>query len=101
MRRTPLRHPPQCLGDDRPVHLGCADLALDEGYGHFLNGESALPGAPREVDLEAVPLGCDGIKIKGAQHIGSEGAKATGCIRERYAESQSRIHIASARQDFA
>ena len=55
-REPPDRDPPQRLAHDRRLILLCAALPLGERDRHLDDPEAGPPGAPGQVDLEAVAL---------------------------------------------
>src|SRR5450432_20079 len=79
----PDGHPPQGLGDDGVAHLGLAADPLDERDRDLDHPEAVAPGAPGQVDLEAVALGEHLLDLDALEDLPAIGPKAAGRVPHR------------------
>src|SRR5690606_14201339 len=71
MRRAPAQDPPERLADDRAVHLRLSLLPLDERDGNLDDPQPGTLYPPSHVDLKAIALRRDPVKVQRTQRLGT------------------------------
>src|SRR5262249_44987968 len=84
-------HLPDRLEDDRPAHLGAADLAVDELDRHLDDAEAGAERAVGHLDLEGVALRVDRVEVYRLQHVGAIASEARGQVSDRNGEQDAGI----------